>query len=126
MLMNNTARDLKRIILEKIETRKKKKNELFELDQEITGLNEGYKALTGFSLTGQAKNKSVLDYAEEILRERYPKAMHVDELLKALEEKGINARKQSVSSGLIRFHNQQKRFVRVGKNTFTLLILKGK
>jgi hypothetical protein len=47
--------------------------------------------------------------------------LHVDQMVDMLEsEFQITAPKQSIASGLIRFHNQKKRFKRVGRNTFSL------
>ena len=121
---NAGAKVIEQAILTKIAAREKHKASLARLDREIKDLKAGYKALTGKSLSGDGSEtgKTVLDWVEEILREKDPKkeGVHVDALLALLEELNVKTAKQSIASGLIRFHNQGKRFIRTGKNTFAL------
>lgn len=122
---------LEEAILQKIAEREKHqelaekhKKIVSRLDKEIRDLKAGHKALTGKALLideGE-KKKPVLDWVEEILREKDPdkKGIHVDLLIELLAEKNIISAKSTVAAGLIRFHNQDKRFIRKAKNTFAL------
>jgi predicted nuclease with TOPRIM domain len=116
----NAAEELKKTILDRIAERNKLKKSISGLDAEIKELNKSYKILSGESLLEETKRRRpALDYAEDLLKEHG--RLHVDEVVALLEsEFGIVAPKQSISSGLIRFHNQGKRFERVAKNTFAL------
>jgi hypothetical protein len=121
---NAGAAALEQAALEKIAERKKLKEKVSKLDREIRDLKAGYKALTGKSLIGveNETGKPVLDWVEEILREKDPerKGVHVDLLVETLKQRNVQSAKQTVAAGLIRFHNQSKRFIRTAKNTFAL------
>jgi hypothetical protein len=57
---------------------------------------------------------------EEILRVRGPS--HINDLLVALlQEYGINAARETVTTSLSRYINQKRRFKRVGPNKFGLI-----
>lgn len=117
--LEKTIRNLQQTQADLIEKRNKLNAEISKNDRNIKTLNESYKIITGKSLIVERSNNGVLDYAEELLKTH--KKLHVKEIIGLLEsEYKISARFQTVSSGLTRFHNQGKRFERVGKNTYTL------
>ncbi len=110
---------VKEAILRKINERDELKKKLSKLDFDINRLKDSYKILTGAELAGVTRRKPILDYVEDMLREH--DKLHVDQMVDMLEsEFQITAPKQSIASGLIRFHNQKKRFERVERNTFSL------
>ena len=118
-MAHQAAEEIKKIIFEKIGERDELKKRVNKLDSEINKLNASLKILTGEDLLKKSGDKPVLDYVEDLLM-KYEK-LHVDEMVAMLwAQYGIEAPKQSVAAGLIRYHNQGKRFERVARNTFAL------
>jgi len=116
--MQIAANEIKKLFLEKISERKIFKAKVTELDSEIRKIVKSYKELTGEDLIKKDRNRPVLDYVEDILKKHGD--LHINSILEALRDAGHHVPKQSVAAGLIRYHNQEKRFKRVGPNTFAL------
>ena len=127
-MANAAADEWKRKIFEMIANRDEAVNQRNELNLRIPKMNadiksavDGYYALTGEKLfPDKPMHTPVLDLVEKLLEKHHK--LHLSEIMRLLEEEfQTTARPQTVSSGLTRFHNQNKRFRRVGKNTYELL-----
>ena len=119
-MSQSAADEIKKIILEKMAERDELKKRISGLDSEVHKLNDTYRIITGDYLLKKSDKKPVLDYVEEILK-KYER-LHLSDILRILDSSyNIQPPSQSVSSGLIRFHNQGKRFQRVAPGTFALL-----
>lgn len=116
--MQTAVNEIVRLFLEKTGERDELKKRIIKLDSEILNLSKSHKNLTGEELIKRERTKPVLDYVEDMLKEHGE--LHVDTIIAALRDAGIQAPKQSVAAGLIRYHNQEKRFKRVAPNTFAL------
>ncbi len=107
-------------IRKKMDERRELKQLLDKNKHEINVL-ENYKAL---QLEVDKKTfsvfRSIPDHLENILKER-KEPMHLYELVSALNEQGISASEQTVSTGLLRYANKNRRFIRVSPNTYDLL-----
>lgn len=69
--------------------------------------------------TPQRRKRSLLDDVEDLLRLKGE--LHVDQIVKELEQQNIPAQKQVLSSALARYHQRGKRFRRTGRNLYALV-----
>jgi len=70
---------------------------------------------SGYSTKGR---ESIPTLVEQILREHGPQ--HVDYLVARLADQGVFVNKGTVTSSLVRYIKQEKRFQRTGRNKFAL------
>jgi hypothetical protein len=91
------------------------------LDKEFAALYQSYQIVGGEPFLDIPEQKPIADLVEAVLRE-YGK-QHVDEIQAILAVPPFNRQvdKQSIVGTIVRYLAQNKRFVRVGKNTFDLL-----
>jgi hypothetical protein len=114
--------ELDSLIAEKEEEARNLRSSLARVEQQLKALRRARDCLrtktdpaAGYSTKGR---ESIPTLVEQILREHGPQ--HVDDLVARLAELGVFVNKGTVTSSLVRYIRQEKRFRRVGRNKFAL------
>ena len=116
--------ELDSLVTEKEEEARNLRASLARVEQQLKALRHARDSLrdrsdsaaaAGYSTKGR---ESIPTLVEQILREHGPQ--HVDDLVTRLGELAVFANKGTVTSSLVRYIKQGKRFKRVGRNKFAL------
>jgi hypothetical protein len=114
--------DLDSLIAEKEEEARNLRSSLARVEQHLKALRRARDCLrssdapaAGYSTKGR---ESIPTLVEQILREHGPQ--HVDDLVARLADQTVFVNKGTVTSSIVRYIKQGRRFQRVGRNKFAL------
>ena len=115
--------DLDSLIAEKEQEARDLRSSLARVEQQLKALRRARDCLrsrtdsatAGYSTKGR---ESIPTLVEQILREHGPQ--HVDDLVRRLADMNVLTNRGTVTSSIVRYIKQERRFQRVGRNKFAL------
>lgn len=114
--------ELDSLITEKEEEARNLRSSLARVEQQLKALRHARdslrsrtdSAVAGYSTKGR---ESIPTLVEQILRDG---PQHVDNLVRMLADMNVFTNKGTITSSIVRYIKQEKRFKRVGRNKFAL------